>query len=142
MGQQQSVQVPPPSVEGKNNNDGCPVRHKASGSGSGRESCPVRHKSADSTVATKTESGCPVKHSGQQQGGDGYKHPTAFNVYSTPIDPSNQMPSQANQQQSEGQRHPLSTERVKSTIPKGGTADDTWQYPSAQMVSGDTYSCK
>merc|ERR1711907_730407 len=38
----------------------------------------------------------------------------------------------ANQDISPGQQYPLSTDRVQSTIPKGGT-DGTWSYPSPQM---------
>ena len=53
-------------------------------------------------------------------------------MYAQPIDPTNQMPATANQQQAPGQTQPLSVSRVQSTIPKGGT-DSTWQYPSPQM---------
>lgn len=31
---------------------------------------------------------------------------------------------------------PLSVDRVRSSIPKGGTDQETWTYPSAQMVNG------
>lgn len=48
------------------------------------------------------------------------------------LDPRNNMPLEANQQPCPGQRRLLSTERVSSTIPKGGT-DGTWVYPSPQM---------
>lgn len=57
---------------------------------------------------------------------------TVYNVYAQPIDPKNQMPATANQQPSPGQAKPLSTERVQSSIPKGGT-ESTWLYPSPQM---------
>eukprot|EP00595_Chromulina_sp_UTEXLB2642_P003461 CAMPEP_0196763714 /NCGR_PEP_ID=MMETSP1095-20130614/4591_1 /TAXON_ID=96789 ORGANISM="Chromulina nebulosa, Strain UTEXLB2642" /NCGR_SAMPLE_ID=MMETSP1095 /ASSEMBLY_ACC=CAM_ASM_000446 /LENGTH=133 /DNA_ID=CAMNT_0042117483 /DNA_START=246 /DNA_END=644 /DNA_ORIENTATION=+ len=43
------------------------------------------------------------------------------------------MPSVANQLKAPGQKIPLSTERVPSQIPKGGTDNDTWVYPSPQM---------
>jgi len=49
------------------------------------------------------------------------------------LDPTNNMPTEANQQPCPGQRVPLSTSRAPSTIPKGGTEGDTWQYPSPQM---------
>ncbi len=49
------------------------------------------------------------------------------------LDPRNNMPLQANQAPCPGQRKPLSTERVASNIPKGGTAS-TWLFPSPQMV--------
>ena len=74
---------------------------------------------------------CPVKSS---KNGDKYKNPSVFNVYSQKIDPTNQMPSVANQQPSKDQMVPLPTERVSSTIPKGGTDSETWLYPSPQMV--------
>ena len=48
------------------------------------------------------------------------------------LDPKNNMPLAPNQQPCPGQRRLLSTERVESTIPKGGT-DATWVYPSPQM---------
>ena len=51
----------------------------------------------------------------------------------TGINAKNNMPLEANQQPSAGQRKPLSTERESSTIPKGGTDGSTWQYPSPQM---------
>lgn len=90
-------------------------------------------------------SSCPVP--------EGYRNPAIYNVYSQRIndpnaqstsnplaalrgsdllDPKNNMPLEANQQPCPGQRKPLSTERVQSTIPKGGT-DATWLYPSPQM---------
>ena len=40
--------------------------------------------------------------------------------------PPNQLPSP-------NQPFPLSTDRVKSTIPKAGTENDKWVYPSEQM---------
>ncbi|KAF6256089.1 cytochrome c/c1 heme lyase-domain-containing protein [Scenedesmus sp. NREL 46B-D3] len=92
------------------------------------------------------ESRCPVP--------EGYRNPAIYNVYSQRIndpaaqqscpsplsalqgtdllDPKNNMPLEANQQPCPGQRKPLSTERVQSNIPKGGT-DATWLYPSPQM---------
>ena len=48
------------------------------------------------------------------------------------IDPRNMMPLEPNQQPSPGQRQLISTQRVQSNIPKGGT-DGTWLYPSPQM---------
>lgn len=47
-------------------------------------------------------------------------------------DPRNQMPATAQQLPWPGQKALLSTERISSTIPKGGT-DGTWTYPSPQM---------
>lgn len=88
---------------------------------------------------------CPVP--------EGYRNPAIYNVYGQRIndpsaqpacpsplavlggdmlDPSNNMPLEPNQQPCPGQRKPLSTQRIASTIPKGGT-DTTWLYPSPQM---------
>jgi cytochrome c heme-lyase len=82
-----------------------------------------------------------------------YRNPAVYNVYgqridgdaappaarSSPLvagadvlDPKNNMPLEPNQQPCPGQRRPLSTERIQSNIPKGGT-DSTWLYPSPQM---------
>jgi hypothetical protein len=57
-----------------------------------------------------------------------------YNVYAQEISPTNQMPASAAQAPSPGQRVPLSTARVSSTIPKGGAEEGTtWQYPSPPM---------
>ena len=74
-------------------------------------------------AATQQRDECPVK----------YKNASVYNVYSQKLDPSNQMPKVPAQQSAPGQSQNLSTERIKSTIPKGGTDDDTWLYPSPQM---------
>jgi cytochrome c heme-lyase len=73
---------------------------------------------------------CPVVH---DKGGS-KRRPSGpvYNVYSQEIDPTNMMPSTAAQQPAPGQTAPLSVERVKSTITKGGT-EGTWVYPSPQM---------
>jgi len=87
--------------------------------------------------------GCPVKRRQPRQNKSS-SFPE-YNVYSQPIDPSNNMPAAANQTPSPGQSKSLSTERVASSIPKGGgggnsskeeeeaVATKTWVYPSAQM---------
>jgi hypothetical protein len=66
----------------------------AAGAGEG---CPVKHEPAPD--------GCPVKHQ-------------EYNVYSQPIDPSNNMPNTANQLRGPGQTKDLPTDRVKSSIGK------------------------
>jgi cytochrome c heme-lyase len=80
---------------------------------------------------------CPVKSDKQVEGcpvqGEKYKNPTQYNVYSQPIDVTNNMPVTPNQLQAPGQEIPLSTQRVSSGIPKGGTDEGTWTYPSPQM---------
>ena len=48
------------------------------------------------------------------------------------IDPRNNMPTEPNQQPVRGQKQYISTYRLQSNIPKGGT-DATWLYPSPQM---------
>lgn len=99
---------------------------------------------ADANEASSS-SRCPVP--------EGYRNPAIYNVYgqrindpaspacpsplaalqgSDLLDPKNNMPLEANQQPCPGQRKPLSTERMQSNIPKGGT-DTTWLYPSPQM---------
>jgi cytochrome c heme-lyase len=87
--------------------------------------CPVQHKGA---AAPKAE-GCPVQHKGAAA-------PTGkvYDVYGREIDPLNQMAADPTPGQLPvpGQQVPLSTGRVQSTIPKGGT-DSTWLYPSPQM---------
>lgn len=101
---------------------------------------------SDSQQAPMPE--CPVKP------GAGYKNAAVYNVYgqrlndpnaplpksplsvlrdADVLDPRNNMPLEPNQLPCPGQRKPLSTERVASTIPKGGT-ESTWLFPSPQMV--------
>lgn len=87
----------------------CPVKHDTQQQPPPRaisSKCPVQH-----SPSQESSSGCPVKHSNKQQ-------QQQYNVYSQPIDPTNQMPAVANQLPSPQQTQPLSTERIKSTIPK------------------------
>lgn len=87
--------------------------------------CPVKHTSSSTPPAT---GGCPVKH-------DGNQYPE-YNVYSQPIDKTNQMPKGVRTQMpTPTQKVEISTERVKSSIPKGGEATEgtTWTYPSPQQ---------
>jgi cytochrome c heme-lyase len=88
--------------------------------------CPVKHNgkvTGPSPSTSAPSDSCPVKHG----------HKTIYNVYSQPIDSSNQMPSIANQLPAPQQQKALNTDRVSSTIPKGNTDDQTWTYPSPQM---------
>lgn len=86
--------------------------------------CPVKHNASDAS-AQDEGGGCPVK-----------AHPE-YNVYSQPIDKTNNMPKGAGTQlPNSTQTIELSTERVSSTIPKGGTdksSGSTWTYPSPQQ---------
>lgn len=103
-----------------------------SGNQAARGECPMKGKTSAKTQVARGE--CPMKGNASSGEGVKYKHPFVYNVYSQPIDPLNQMPSTANQQPAPNQKSPLSVDRVQSTIPKGGTDDGTWMYPSPQMV--------
>ena len=83
--------------------------------------------------------GCPVQHnpSSNQEGGCPVKAHPEYNVYSQPIDKTNNMPKGVSTQlPNPTQTIELSTERVSSTIKKGGTdqsEESTWTYPSPQQ---------
>ncbi|KAK9857211.1 hypothetical protein WJX84_005191 [Apatococcus fuscideae] len=101
--------------------------------------CPVAED-----PAALTEGSCPLPAK--------YRSPHVYNVYnqkvepntaqaspllqsllaSGKLDPRNNMPLEPNQRPWPGQEKHISTERLVSTIPKGGTAS-TWVYPSPQM---------
>eukprot|EP01032_Pedospumella_encystans_P014549 gene14549-16701_t len=119
--------APTPSSSGS----ACPVKHtnNTESTASSRSACPIPHGKKEVETKANNESACPVKH----KDGQVYKNPSVFNVYSTKIDPTNQMPANANQQPSANQQMPLSVDRVPSSIPKGGTEQETWTYPSPQM---------
>lgn len=120
---------------------GCPMKGRGGGFGAGLFSgkCPHKKKK-DDTIETTTESknnqneqqgssqsACPVRSSSPSK-------QVEYNVYSQPIDPTNNMPAVANQLPAPMQKEQLSSERVKSTIPKGGSSEDSsWVYPSPQM---------
>lgn len=89
--------------------------------------CPVKKGNQLSHSTQQPADGCPVIH------GQSGSNAVQYNVYAQPIDPQNQMPLNPNQLPAPGQSAPLSTERVRSFIPKGGTTQETWQYPSSQM---------
>lgn len=85
--------------------------------------CPVKHEprwpSSPRSGGGGGGGGCPVKH-GNNNNNNMTRHPE-YNVYSQPLDPSNQMPSNPNQLPAPTQSKALSTERVASTIPKVST---------------------
>ena len=112
-----------------------PPAEGGTGGGGASSSCPVKKEDRSRTVK--------------------YLHPHKYNVYSQRVDdgaeakqsnpkppgndssmvgldPSNNMPVNPNQLPAAGQQVPLSTDRVRSTIPKGGE-ETTWTYPSPQM---------
>lgn len=114
--------------------------------GSGATGAPTNHHA----FANVEGAVCPVKHDspvhkamlgkGAAAGGSAGEAGKAssprfqgpvYNVYSQEIDPKNMMPA-PNQAPAAGQQQPLSTQRVQSTIPKGGT-EGSWLYPSPQM---------
>lgn len=115
----------------------------ASGQDAAAAGCPVAKGPNSPLTALMGGKGngapgaCPVVHAGSDAGAKARKERAVanqekvYNVYSQEIDPTNMMPA-ANQNPSPGQQAPLSTQRVQSTIPKGG-ADSTWLYPSPQM---------
>jgi cytochrome c heme-lyase len=78
----------------------------------------------------KMSSQCPISSGGNSPS------PSSGCAYADRIDPLNAMPP-PNQKPAPDQPFPLSTERVKSTIPKAITKEpgkmETWEYPSAQM---------
>jgi Cytochrome c/c1 heme lyase len=103
-------------------------------------SCPMNkwglgsRKQAQTDAAATGSSGCPMSKSAQTGASNSvkYMNPTQYNVYGQKIDPSNNMPVTPAQQPAAAQSTELSTERVVSTIPKGGN-EGTWVYPSPQM---------
>ena len=104
----------------------CPVAFKSSSSSS-----PLSTTTSPTTTPTlSSSSGCPIKSSSSSSS---YKHSDVYNVYNQKIDPTNQMPNVANQLPAPDQAIPLPTERITSTIPKAGTDDGNWVYPSPQM---------
>ncbi|KAL7496191.1 hypothetical protein ACHAWT_009944 [Skeletonema menzelii] len=102
----------------------------------------------DNKDSSKKSSGCPVKAESRaswnilRRGGnkETQQHQQQYDVYSRPLqmDPTNNMPipnaqtTARNNLPNPDQKGVLTTERVKSSIPKGGT-NDTWVYPSPQM---------
>jgi Cytochrome c/c1 heme lyase len=77
--------------------------------------CPIKEQETIQVPTSIISSnsgggGCPVKAGRQQQ--------QEYNVYAQPIDSKNNMPQEANQLPAPGQTKPLSTDRVKSNIPK------------------------
>jgi cytochrome c heme-lyase len=94
-----------------------------SGGGASQQSPASRLPAASSS--SPSPAACPVQPNARRQ--------KVYDVYSQEIDPTNNMPANPNQLPREDQSAPLSTDRVRSTIPKGGTEDDTWTYPSPQM---------
>ena len=99
----------------------------SSSSDSQSSSCPINKQEVK-------EGKCPVQHSNSTSSCPITKKNKVYNVYSEEIDPTNMMPANSNNVPSDGQKYPLNTSRVSSTIPKGGLEDgSSWTYPSEQM---------
>ncbi|GMH45471.1 hypothetical protein BSKO_13428 [Bryopsis sp. KO-2023] len=122
-----------------------PPEEDISGMGNAKSTAVDTNNAASvpSTSESESDSACPVPEK--------YRNPAIYNVYNQRIDnaqggktdplaemrggvldPRNNMPLAPNQRPCAGQRKPLSTDRVPSRIPKGGT-ETTWVYPSPQM---------
>jgi cytochrome c heme-lyase len=127
----------------KSTDSKCPI----SGQSSSGSACPMKGAS-DGAPAASTGGGCPVSPrnifkfftgidssaSPDFDTSKPYKNPNVYNVYSEKIDPTNQMPANpANTRALPDQTMPLEVNRQKSSIPKGGTDDEVWAYPSPQM---------
>jgi len=118
--------------------------HNPNNSNSDAPKCPVDHKAfmtavQNSKITTDTardpnSTTCPVSGASTKSP-NSYKNSDVYNVYGEKINPDNQMPLNPNQLPVPGQIYKLSTERMKSNIPKGGT-DTTWTYPSPQVFYG------
>jgi hypothetical protein len=104
----------------KESGGGCPMK-RSDGSysfsltslGRGFQHPAVTGQTPPNAASTGSKGGdgaCPVVAKPKQH--------QEYNVYSQPIDPSNQMPGTANQLPAPQQSKPLSTDRVVSTIPK------------------------
>ena len=110
------------------------------GNRTSRESAPPAGAIPNSSAVA--ESACPVPEK--------YRNQAVYNVYNQRIndpnapaqssvvegldilDPKNNMPLEPNQQPCPGQKKLISTDRIVSNIPKGGT-EASWVYPSPQM---------
>jgi len=119
----QAVQGPLGDVlikPGKKPGQECPVKDKPL-------ECPVKH---GQQLNSAPVSECPSKQTGTLKSGGGCPVP-----HDQRIDPSNQMPLEANQHPAIDQPYDLSIDRVVSSIPRAGgpPGQEKWVYPSEQM---------
>lgn len=114
----------------------------------GKSAAATAHPTTDSESAEKSDV-CPVNHKSmskeqvaaymsskkkEKDAKEAKASSTVYDVYGQELDRANLMPSTPNQLPSPGQQQPLSTDRVKSFIPKAGEdGEETWTYPSPQM---------
>ena len=115
------------------------------GNKTSREAAPPLQQQPSTPNVPDNSSSCPVP--------ERYRNAAVYNVYNQRIndpssvapqgsglaiqgtdilDPKNNMPLEPNQQPCPGQKKLLSTDRIVSNIPKGGT-EASWVYPSPQM---------
>ncbi len=122
---------------------GCPIDHSKTGSQAGGAAaagkhadagkCPVDHTAKAASAAPAAAGGeCPMGYDTPDPNRPASNTGKVYNVYGQEINPRNMMPSLA-QKPAPGQKAPLSTHRVQSNIPKGGTESETWLYPSPQQ---------
>lgn len=90
--------------------------------------CPVKHDKLP--VSSKSE--CPVKHDMAAANMSECPAGAGNTMFVGEVDPRNMMPP-PNQRPSPDQPFPLSVDRQVSTIPKAGTENEFWAYPSPQM---------
>lgn len=97
--------------------------------------CPVDHQGmSEEQVATDMASSQMHDVRSLGEGKKKRRQETVYDVYGQELDKANLMPATPNQLPAPGQKHPLSTNRVISSIPKaGGGENETWTYPSPQM---------
>ena len=100
---------------------GCPMRGSPGG--------PAAQNSSTTFVSAASKAGASTAAAAAAAGDKG----KVYNVRGEEINPSNRMPFNPNQERHPDQAADLSTQRVKSSIPKGGTDGETWTYPSPQM---------
>lgn len=108
-----------------------PSASNSSSPNSAESTCPVDHKNM-----SKEQVSAFMSKRGQANNAGGkssVEAQTVYDVYGQELDRANMMPATPNQLPSPGQTKPLSTQRVKSTIPKAGDDHSTWTYPSEQM---------
>jgi len=108
----------------------CPVKHTPAAASSGCPVAPPTPADGSSAAASGCGSGeaaagatsrCPVQRRGEAAGS------------ADVLNPANAMPATPNQQPAPGQRAPLSTHRITSTIPSTTSSEPLWVYPSEQM---------
>lgn len=138
--QQQTETPPPPSAP--TSSSSCPVDHenmskeqiaafmsRPDNPHRKQTETPSGQSKQQSQTARPTEASAQ-KHPGESSGSPA--HGTVYDVYGQQLDASNMMPATPNQLPSPGQKQPLSTDRVESTIPKSDDGPN-WVYPSPQM---------